>query len=403
MTDKNPNRRLFLRNTGAIATGAAIAGCAADSDSTPPSDESQQENTEPSEPDGNSESNDDSEDADLDEEDLLDNEELDEELDDQPKLDHLHGITGKTYPPDIEGNLSRRFEWSAMGGEWWYELQIPKSLGEYYDSRFGQGQYDMYVSDPYGDPYITALANEFERIGEKNGLSDPEIVNLAVGFVQNMNYTPDDVSAPFDQHTYYPVETLVERGGDCEDSTILLGAILRELGYGCVLLGLFDAGHMALGVKGDSSIPGTYYEYSGNQYYYVETTGDGWEIGEMPHQYENNANAEIIEFRDSPSLVYEYESVVTDFGTLNLNTTVWNYGISSPLQTSLYAEFEDRSGQFYSEVEANLGSIQNEGQVSKQLMMDPPDDLELRLNTAVAINGELHDMNRSEWRTSPNN
>lgn len=138
------------------------------------------------------------------------------------------------------------------------------------------------------------------------------------------------------------------------------------------------------------------------RYYYVETTGETRGVGDMP-DWGGSTNAELIEIENHPTLVYEYETVVDDSGYINLNTTVWNYGVSTPRQTSFYADFEDRSGQFYSGVEANLGSIQYEGQVSKQLQMDPPDDLELRLNTVVGINGDLHDMNRSEWRTSLNN
>lgn len=401
MTKGNPNRRLFLRNTGAIATGAAIAGCADDSGSTSSVDENQQENTEPSESDDNSESDDDVEDLDIDEEESDDS----EVTDDQPQFDHLHGINGQTYPPDIEGSTHRRFEWNALGSEWWYELNISNSVAEYYENRYGRSRnYDMYVSDPYGSEYISGIADEFERLGKKYDLTRREIVNLAVSFVQSMEYTPDDVTSAFDQYTYYPVESLVERGGDCEDSTILLAAILREFGYGCMLLYMPDVepeAHMALGVKGDSSVTGTYYTLNDTRYYYVETTGKTRGVGDMP-DWDGSTNAEFIMIEDHSTLVYEYETVVDDSGSIDLNTTVWNYGNTSPVQTSFYAVFEDRSGQFYSEVEAYLGPIENEDQVSKRLQMDPPDDQELRLNTALMTNENIHDMNRSEWRTSPN-
>lgn len=295
MTKYNPNRRLFLRSAGVVATGAAIAGCADDSGSTPSSDESQQEDTESSEPDSNSESDDDSEDTDVEDIDI-DEEDLDdsEEIDDQPKLDHLHGISGQTYPPDIGGNTHRRFEWNALGGEWWYELNISNSITEYYENRYGRSSnYDMYVSDPYGSEYISNIADEFERWRDEYDLSQREIVNVAVSFVQGMQYTKDDVTSPFDQYTYYPVESLVERGGDCEDSVVLLAAILREFGYGCVLLYMPDVepeAHMALGVKGDSSVNGTYYTKNNTRYYYVETTGETRGVGDMP-DWDGSTNA----------------------------------------------------------------------------------------------------------------
>lgn len=392
MTENNLNRRLFLKSSGVIATGTAIAGCTDESNSTSSSEENPQEDAETSEPDE-------------------DTDEPEQEVDnsgsteDQPELDHLHGITGQTYPSDTETSTSRRFEWSALGGEWWYELDILDSVIEYYENRYGQSRnYDMYVSDPYGDEYISNIAEEFERLGKKHELSRREIVNLAVSFVQSMKYTEDDVTSPFDQYTYFPVECLTERGGDCEDSVVLLAAILREFGYGCILLYMPDVepeAHMALGVKGDSSVTGTYYTLNNTRYYYVETTGKTRGVGDMPDM-DGSTNAEFIQIANHPTLVYEYETIVNNSGSINLNTTVWNYGINTPQQTSFLAEFEDRSGEYYSVVEADLGSVQNEGQEYNQLQMNPPDNLELRLNTGVTMNGKLHDINRSEWRTSPN-
>ncbi len=42
--------------------------------------------------------------------------------------------------------------------------------------------------------------------------------------------------------------------------------------------------HMAVGVKGEESIQGSYYEVDGIRYYYVETTSTGWGIGDVPDQ-----------------------------------------------------------------------------------------------------------------------
>ncbi len=39
--------------------------------------------------------------------------------------------------------------------------------------------------------------------------------------------------------------------------------------------------HVAVGVA-CSDASGTYYELSGVNYYYCETTGDGWNIGQIP-------------------------------------------------------------------------------------------------------------------------
>ena len=55
------------------------------------------------------------------------------------------------------------------------------------------------------------------------------------------------------------------------------------MGYGCCLVEFYD--HMGVGVLGDDSIDGYYYTAGGEKYFYVETTGEGWEVGELPPDY----------------------------------------------------------------------------------------------------------------------
>jgi hypothetical protein len=106
------------------------------------------------------------------------------------------------------------------------------------------------------------------------------MVKNVIFFVQSLNYVDDKVGTGYDEYPKFPLETLADQGGDCEDSAILLASLLRELGYGTVLLQFQD--HMAVGIKGESSIRGSYFELDGSRYYYVETTSTGWDIGEVP-------------------------------------------------------------------------------------------------------------------------
>jgi hypothetical protein len=93
------------------------------------------------------------------------------------------------------------------------------------------------------------------------------------------------VSTDFDDYTKSVIETLVEGGGDCEDSAILMAAVLQadSFNYDCILIQ--PPGHMAVGVYG-TDLPGAYWEYEGRRYYYLETTGDGWSVGKIPEEYE---------------------------------------------------------------------------------------------------------------------
>lgn len=43
-------------------------------------------------------------------------------------------------------------------------------------------------------------------------------------------------------------------------------------------------GHMAAGLW-ESDPAGYYWEYDGRKYSYIETTGQGWGIGDVPEEY----------------------------------------------------------------------------------------------------------------------
>lgn len=154
-------------------------------------------------------------------------------------------------------------------------------------------QYDDYRDYVY-EASNEGLVNQFGAIlaeeAERNGITGArEQVEFLIDFTQNLPYVPDDVSTGFDDYTKRIVESLVDGGGDCEDSSILLASLLVSdaFGYGVALLLL--PGHMALGVKGGEDLAGSYYEENGTRYFYVETTGRGWRVGEIPEEYQGES------------------------------------------------------------------------------------------------------------------
>ncbi len=258
----------------------------------------------------------------------------------------------------------------------------------------------MYITDAYGKPYIKDLANDFEQMADSNGLSEAEKVNLVIRFVQQMKYTKDEVTSSFDQYSQYPVETLIERGGDCEDSAFLLSALLTEMGYGCVLLHLPDTepvAHMAMGAKGGSSLPGTYYEYNGERYYYIEGT-DEYAVGEMP-DWGGSTKADIIPVKSAyPTLVYGYSTEVTDLNEIAVDVEITNWGDASARNTVFGAGFEGKNGVIHAESSLDIGNLNSEQSTEERLYLSPPDDKKLRLLTFVEAEEEIHDISRSKWQ-----
>ena len=105
----------------------------------------------------------------------------------------------------------------------------------------------FYLNESGRYPVIEQFANEFKLLAAENKLSDWQLVECVVAFVQTMKYKNDGTY----EYPRYPIETLVEKGGDCEDTAILLEAILKELGFDCVLVS--PTKHMGVGSKLKSS------------------------------------------------------------------------------------------------------------------------------------------------------
>jgi hypothetical protein len=143
-----------------------------------------------------------------------------------------------------------------------------------------------YVYEALNEGLADELGNILNEEAEANGITgDRQKVEFLIDFVQNLPYIPDDVSTGYDDYTKRHIETLVDGGGDCEDSAIMLASLLssESFGYGTALI--LPPGHAALGVKGGDDLDGYYYEQDGTRYYYIETTGRGWDVGEIPDEY----------------------------------------------------------------------------------------------------------------------
>ena len=142
--------------------------------------------------------------------------------------------------------------------------------------------YSAYASDSHDDGELALLVTDLERAARSANLNAWEALNLIIAFVQSIPYVPE-----VQEYARYPLETLIDQRGDCEDSSILTAAILQQMGYPVVLLVFLKEQHIAAGISVLPPEPGSYraYRYAGRDYYYVETTCEGWEIGIIPQRY----------------------------------------------------------------------------------------------------------------------
>lgn len=146
-------------------------------------------------------------------------------------------------------------------------------------SQYTIADYAHYANNKDDDFYLNTIANTFNNLKNTKSYTELEWLQSIANFVQYMPYVSDDIGTGYDDYPKYPVETLFDRGGDCEDSSILLASIYEELGYDCVLL--HTPGHMSIGLNCQAE--GYYHEENDIKYYYVETTCEGYDIGVIPY------------------------------------------------------------------------------------------------------------------------
>ena len=179
-------------------------------------------------------------------------------------------------PPNTRQTLGKRYVWNFKGKSYTVLMTIDI---EKYNSYDGKERYDIPQLVEEGRTTIGNLTREFQNVFKRHrGWSRQDRIDFVLSFVQSLPYTLDDVTTGYDEFRRYAIETLIEGGGDCEDTTILVGAILRGLGEETALI--FTPGHIALGVSGNFS--GASVTHNGTTYYYCETTGTGWTVGDLP-------------------------------------------------------------------------------------------------------------------------
>ena len=188
---------------------------------------------------------------------------------------------------NIPGTITRRYSWSFeipgyANSDYTVLMAIDSeqhnTISNYnMESRHGWSNFRSMVQE--STKALWRLVDEFRKVIPPRW-SEERKVNFVLAFVQSLPYT-EDVTTGYNEFYKYAIETLFDGGGDCEDTSILFAAILNGLGFEVALI--IPPGHLAVGVKGD--FRGAVVSYKNNNYYYCETTGTGWKLGQVPDDY----------------------------------------------------------------------------------------------------------------------
>ena len=311
------------------------------------------------------------------------------------KYERLIGALPLSPEPISIKTIEKEYKWRYGGYTWTLSLSIPESLYEYYKNldRLPTEDYSVYVTHPYDDEYIRTIVEKFNFIAIDKGYTEAEKVNLAIAFVQSLPYTSDEVTTPFDEYPRYPLETLVDGGGDCEDSSILTASLLDALNYDVVLL--WFTGHVAVGVCIEAY--GYYYTHDNKRYFYLETTGEGWEIGECPPDLKDTS-AYVYPLVPIPILTHDWTAIQEGF-KIKLTVTVKNVGSAMAKGIKVYAAFDqEREGYVWNAEESDAFDLHFGREVTIKLILDVPKNKYTRLIVGVLdAEGYLVDISYSEW------
>lgn len=196
------------------------------------------------------------------------------------------------------------------------EIDFDLDVYDYYRNKKRIRQGLEYIT--LGDPSLKRVLELYEKerrpeVYKSEPISYPLRISSAydlkhiIDLLYELDYVRD-ASLNFDDYPKYPAETLVEQNGDCEDTAYLFASILGSLGERTLLVIFDDHVGIAVAIGVNKALSywvdynykkctysfegkcnlfevGHKYDIDGLDYYYIETTNGGWDIGEMPEEY----------------------------------------------------------------------------------------------------------------------
>jgi len=119
-------------------------------------------------------------------------------------------------------------------------------------------------------PYTLILSSSKEEALRQDGFSKKYLLNNQGPYVENIKFG-----------LFSPLEFLYSLKGDCDTRTVTLYCILSHFGYDVIVLNCLT--HSMLGINLPAQ--GKAVKYQGKNYYFWETTGPGWQVGQIPLEY----------------------------------------------------------------------------------------------------------------------
>jgi hypothetical protein len=190
--------------------------------------------------------------------------------------------------------------------------------------------YRAFIDEPHQEPLYDALLAALRAERDSRGLDSDRYAELIVSMVQALMYRTD----PVNLQPKFPIETMHDLDGDCDDKTLLAAALLAREGYDVSML-LFSAEeHMALGIRTNGNT------YGKSGYGFIELTTPSL-IGWIPKE-----SADGVELVSEPMVV-----------RIGDGTLAYGAGDETDALRSTYEDAVARSEQLVARIEASQSSL----------------------------------------------
>jgi len=213
---------------------------------------------------------------------------------DEATIDYQIILPDEIQPSD--NIIEKNYEWIYKGQTHTLSLAIPKHKYEWamqsvvnrspqsVGHNANEAMAHFVTCD---DSSIRSLATSLETSAQNHNYNRSETIDFVMSFVQQtIFYREDNSSKHKKEYWRYPIETLVDEQGDCEDTSVLFASIIENMdNYEAVLLFYIiedDIGHLATGVSGLPNFKGDFVTYQQERFYYCETTSITYTVGKKP-------------------------------------------------------------------------------------------------------------------------
>ncbi|WP_292729137.1 transglutaminase domain-containing protein [Methanoculleus sp.] len=150
----------------------------------------------------------------------------------------------------------------------------------------------QFTDESIQDRYLRQLADNI-RAAETDR---EDQARAAISMVQKIPY----IGYSYDTAAKYPYHVLYHQNGDCDEKSLLLAYLLRDLGYGVAVFEFEQESHMAVGVRAPER-----YCYGKTGYAFIETTvptiptDAGGEYGEAEVKLKSDPKVFVVADGDS--------------------------------------------------------------------------------------------------------